>query len=319
MLKVHEMSKAWPPPTPDRRAATKSSIVELGLLSPMLRWKDGKDEWVCIDGATRQDIIAELHAEGIHQAANGHKIVERWEDVPGTEGDALEVCKAMNGADRRHLSASQLAMTDVINYELEQKYAKRAGVEVEKPEGELATSRSSRGGYNRTYWFQCRRIREQAKDLSLKVRDGDLTIPQALEQLAIRQGKAVPKFEGAVPDDAPVLDGLRNVVEGPYREIIATRSKFKALRGALLAVKKEWKALAESKAGAGIEEGTVALLADLAHEVDAGTPFAVCPVCDGDKKSGGMKCAACNAEGYVTKAGWKEVPAKHKTAGAVED
>ena len=318
MYNVHEMSKAWPKPSPIRRLQLKQSLKEVGLLQPLLYWIDDGTPW-CIDGDTRQDLIAELHAEGVIKALNGKKLDAKWERFKGTELQALDVVKALNGANRRHMRPSQLAMVDVENYHLELKYTKRLGVELPDEDGEVATVRSRRGGYNRSYWFQCNRIRDAAPDLAKLVREGTLNIPKALAELRKRAGECPEPSANGDSSQSEVRDGLRQIVtQEPYRSIMADRAKFKQARKLIVSAIKLIDVLRELPSGKVLaEQGHLADdLRSIAVVVDRCQPYCLCPVCAGKNK----KCPMCAGKGYVTKVEWKtSVPDEYKVTGDVDD
>ena len=327
-LKIHEMCKMWPMRSPESLAALREDVREQGFLEPAMLWTDpGGTEWI-IDGRSRSLIANELADEGADKANNGKKIELEYEEFKGTLSEAITFVKGKNGPARRHMTPSQLAATAYEHERLAEKYAKKDGVDFVRPEGsgEYGDYISKLWGFNRQYWYDIAKIAEYPAMFE-QVKNGQIAITEAMRQIRgsdDKKGGDGSNGDEGGPLEIVVTDALRNpILEKPFVAIFDKRPVFKSARQGIINAMNECVSLANGPGGkflSGDIDELKTALTNCARMIDAATPFAICPACEGEgKDKKGERCNICNGKKYVSKSAWKHVPAELKTAGGVED
>lgn len=330
-LKIHEMCAGYPRMTPREFEALKLDIRRNGLEEPASVWNDPDGVMWLIDGFNRREAISQLALEGITQAENGKPIVLDLMTLEGTELDLLNHVRSKNGGARRHLKPSQLAAMEVKQDRLARKYAKKAGVTLEKPQGDIAEFLAARSGTNRDYIFTCIKLERHAHDLLDAVASGEMNIAQAKAKLREREAAKRGEVAG---DDAPaptesteVYDALKNVVtDTSLIKVFAGLQDFKKLKKMIGDATSALEHLAETPAGAFITKELFAeinsQLKSARKTVDGLSPHTTCLVCSGTGKAttgdSKKKCPQCEGKKWVDKNHYNTTPAalREKIDGA---
>lgn len=326
--KIHPIALMFPRPTPDEFASLKSSIRDIGFRAPVTTWAAPDGHEYIIDGATRIDIRDELRREGVTTAKNGAFLEPEYRPFVGTEREALEHCAAL--ILRRDLTPSQKAGVAIkTGGMMRQLDAKGRGEDPltlkAEPSGELAERVARLSGVNKTYIYDMAAIHETNPDITDRVVNGILTIPQA-KQVVKRRSQGLPDFEPKDGDPKPtevpvapkpvsVLDALGNPVHPDHAEAFSARKEVARIRLAAAKLLKDAQAVADGPGGSGMT--LRALKSDInnfrAH-LDNHQPHIVCPLCTGSgQKFGGQpgeKCATCGGRRYLDKLQYAELSEK---------
>lgn len=326
-LPFHEVVSLFRRMSPEERAGLEASVRVSGVLEPVVLWRNPKkDRLELADGANRYDVWKKVLREG-DWADGKPKPLPAWE----FGGDELQLLSYVleSNRTRRHLSSSEKAGIAVLSGDLARKYDKTAAALPDQPAGDVAAILALEAGTNRSYIFECLRLRDEVPDLLKKVANGEINITEAkkiLKQMrnALKPGQGPePEENGAPqaapppPDEPPVIyDGLKRPVAPDFMHIFVLREDFGQLVRDLRKLKIRAEELADGPGGLCVHKQEV--LADISHAIQhlrGEQPYAVCPHCDGGGKEPGSsrkKCEVCKGNCYVDKIQWKLLPAAER-------
>jgi hypothetical protein len=166
-----------------------------------------------------------------------------------------------------------------------------------------------------------------------EIRDGRMSVFEARAELKKQRAKNAPKDDapidgigeaesGPLPpldDNEPrepkepsekghVVDGRGEAVPEQYREVFAARGLFSELLGKIAEMKLTLAAVLDSDGSIWLNPvSSNADASNLETHIQAAIPYAVCPQCEGRKKTTDTKlrkirCETCDGNGFVNKA-----------------
>lgn len=319
-LELHPLVHIFPPMTGEERAGTKASIKESGVIMPVITWTDAEEKTWIIDGRNRWEIVNELKAEGVKEAANGVPMDCAFYEYRGTERMALEYVLRMN-RDRRNITSQQRAAISVKAGELAARYeAREGGTPDARPEADRAELLALNAGTNRSFLFECQKLLKDAPDLLDRVITGDAGL-KACDTILKRRRLGLPDEPTAGEDaeDAPppappkpppeVKDGEGRAVSVDHGPLFAVRDEVKRILKAFKMLVAEVDILCDADGGQHIPKQEItAEIVNAAKLLAASQPHKVCPYCKGDGKIDKKKCGQCKGLKWMDKLQWKLVP-----------
>lgn len=299
-LKPHEIAKLFPRPVGDERASMLNDIKAKGVLVPMIV-KNG----VIYDGFSRYELALEA---GIPE-----------ENIPrieynGTEAEALAYAVSLN-LQRRQLTSSQRAAIAVDADGLARKYHRNEGGEDPnkgKELGDIAERIAAEAGTNRTYVFHAQSLKGKHNDLLRKVRDGEMTIPQAMKEARKRDGSSQDGEGegdgGGEENGTTVLDGNGNPVPKKFHKVFLARTDYKASLDTIRTLKEHLKeTIGEGEAADCLDQKEVQKACDDVAKIVRGAQ----PHVPHDKCRN-RGCAACGHKGWLSKLEYDTIKALEK-------
>lgn len=334
-MRLHEYCKMLPPMTDEEMKSLEESVLQVGILDPIVVYKgdDGIEE--ILDGRHREKVYAKLIRSGKTETAEGKPL-----ELPKTyfDGDELE-CLAFvmaKGVNRRHLTSSQKAAVAVLGDQVEAKMRKKrldqdrkAGKELppepeeakEVSELEIAQALADKSGTNRDYICSCRTIAKKAPAVLKDIVAGRIKISEG--KAAVRRIEAgLPAYPKPEEDDddgsdekpespakpAPAVilkNGLGGEVPAELNDIFATVSQFKQLAKEVRALKPNIEALGDTAGGSWLDVREVKGDANnMARAIMDAAPYVPCPHCKHTgHEAGGAKapCISCKGSKFLTK------------------
>jgi NACalpha-BTF3-like transcription factor len=332
-LKLHPIVQLFPKVAGEEREGMRRDIQNKGVLVPII-----VKEGYIIDGQNRYDICQEL---GIECPVT---------EFPGSFEEAIAYVVSLN-LQRRQLNSSQRAAVaveaDALNKKFQKKekkerkkHAKENGTQEEEEdkgdEGDIAQLIADEAGTNRTYVFKARELKKEFPDLLARVRDGELTIPQAEKEAGKRRrqqengegedGQTEGQEGEDGEDEEELLDQLGNKVPRKFRQAFLGRTDFMGAVKAIKSIKDQVKEVIQEGPGAFFlpAKEVNAALDDAARLLRQSQPHCLCPKCKG------RGCNTCKDQGWMHKVlydGWvaeqkkkdKEKAAKEKLKQQAQD
>jgi hypothetical protein len=327
-LKLHEVSKLFPPMADEEYEATKADIAANGVVSPAIV----KDNYV-FDGGNRLRILKDLKRSGVTVASASNKpLVLPVTEYDGTVEELVALVLTMN-MRRRHLNSSQRACVAIdcdqylVRLRKQGRKGKKGDAEPEpepdeKSLGDFAEKLAAEVATNRAYIFSARILKEHAPDLYKAVRDGNESIPAAMKAYNQRQnggggGKKSSGDQGggdqgggAEPPPTPT-DELGNEIPEKLRPVFSAVSAFEQVIDTVRVAKKTADDLIADK------EGSEALkyddldqcFKDAAKILRRAKPYCLCQKC-----SDGRGCDGCESRGWWSKAAYDDYRKDQKRA-----
>jgi hypothetical protein len=312
----HEICRIFPDLAGEERTAQKRDIALKGVLTPILV-KDG----YIYDGKNRWGLVEELRAEG--HTIGGQLIECPWVELDMNEAEALAYTISLN-LQRRQINSSQRAAIAVLANGLSAKYQglKDMGVDI----GDIADKVALEAGTNRTYIFKAASLQRDHPDLLERVRQGEITIPQAEKEvsrrdrgLKVEQGEEQTPEEKAPPDATAVLDRLGQPVPKKLEAVFRTLIDYKQAVELLKPAKEYIEGTIHAGPAAAyldIRE-TIQAIKDAETLLRQAQPYTVCQRC---KNARG--CKSCKDAGWVNKPTYdqqiKEIKQAEKDKEAAE-
>ena len=288
-------------------------------------------------GGARTPVVFQMLPDGTKLYLDGRNRVTvclqeglpfREEEFWGEPSEVEDWILSENLQGRRHLNSSQMAVVAI-----RARASSLARGIVEPIDGDWGEVLARRYATNRNYLFICQSLLEEMPHLLDEIRDGRMSVFEARAELKKRRAKNAPKDDAPLdgigePESGPlpplddneprepkepsekghVVDGRGEAVPEQYREVFAARGLFSDLLGKIAEMKLTLAAVLESVGGEWADSMEAnAHTTNLENHIRAAMPHAVCPQCEGRKKTTdhklrNVRCQTCDGNGFVNQA-----------------
>lgn len=293
----HDIVDAFPAIDPEELKALDKDIAEHGVKVPVLVWNG-----MIVDGRHRVTL------------ADKHKKRLKFETFKGSELEMIDEVFRRNFL-RRHLTSSQRAAA-VVDFERRRSEVRVAAGRPKNDDTTPTTQdMADMSGTNRTYISQARAVADSDPKLLGKVMSGDVTLPEAVEQVTgDRPGSKSKKkkkkssksksdddaddSEEDEEEDRVWKDALGHEIPEAVRELFDEDDLFDDLIQKTKEIVEIANRIADKTCGSMFDKSIVLVEArNIRNEAEQRRPYTICPACMG--KKGG--CQKCRRNGVLNK------------------